>query len=322
MRRYRRELEGINDVWRSVLASTLAVSQPVRINPDQPLVAVGSGCSLAVAALAARVFSRRTAGSLFCTPFDAATHIRPETTVMIVSAGAAHPDVLHVLKLAARRRAHAILVTLNRAETVTSDAERFKALVITSRTRVQSEGFIPAKAPSALAAIILKLEIGSRALKQYLPVPDAAQTTHAVQTREFGALQSESALHIIRDDVGQCASVDLETRLLESGLSGVTGSDPWNIGHGRYMSLATPRRRPGVILVGNSSPGQTLDRVARLLPNEIPRVIIGTPENGLVATLALWFRVMWLVDAVTESRGIDPGRLRPTPWGDNLYLNR
>src|SRR6185437_3917932 len=114
MWRYRDELEGVGDVWRAVLTEPLAVSRPQAIDDGRPLVAIGSGCSFAVAALAAEVLRSRSTRSAFCTPFDAEGYIEPGSTVLMITAAAAHPDVFHVLEIATHRHAQAVVVTLNR----------------------------------------------------------------------------------------------------------------------------------------------------------------------------------------------------------------
>jgi hypothetical protein len=145
---------------------------------------------------------------------------------------------------------------------------------------------------------------------------------HESHEHEIRSLQQVSALHIIRDQVSQCAVVDLETRLLEAGLASVTISDPWNFGHGRYMSLLTPRISTGVILVGNWSSGRALGRIATSIPQEIPRLRIEVPADTLGDSLMCWFRVMWFIDTFADARGVDPAQLKATRWGDSLYLDR
>src|SRR6202044_2641229 len=127
-------------------------------------------------------------------------------------------------------------------------------------------------------------------------------------------LQDVSALHIVRNHVSRCAVVDLETRLLETTVSFLAISDPWNFGHGRYMSLMVPSVRSGILVTGNFGSDRALARVANTIPRQIPLVRIGVPGDSLFDALVCWFRMMWFLDAFSEARGIDPGELRPPAW--------
>lgn len=324
MREYRRELEGIEDVWQTVLSEDGAHfgSRPFAVDITKPVVTVGSGCSLAVASLAAFAFRTRSVPAVSCTPYDAPAHVHRGTTVVLLTAGATHPDVASLLDLVAERRVKGVLITLNPSPSVADEAGRHRLSLVTPSVKVISEGFIPARAPAALAALAIRIAVGPRRARRYLKAATDARARYESEARRLKALQRVRIFHVIRDQQSEPAAVDLETRLLESGVASVTLSDPWNFGHGRYMSVRRPRPLVGALLVGGPTSRPQMQHILRSLPKSVPRYYLRSPLDGLDGCLDAWFHAMWLVDTLTEGLGVDPGRIRATTWGDRLYLGR
>src|SRR5258708_1036063 len=114
------------------------------------------------------------------------------------------------------------------------------------------------------------------------------------------------------------AAFDLESKLIEAGLVSVQLADYRNFAHGRHHWLA---KNPDSAVLALASKDETLlaERTLRLLPRNIPSMLIASPASGYASWVALQAAVFDLVSKFGDMRKIDPGRPGVPAFGRRIY---
>jgi hypothetical protein len=306
-RSYAAELLELPATYRTVVEADVreAVANVVRV--QRPMLYVGSGGALAVARLAAELHTRSTGElAVAATPLEAATSaLSPTTGVVLFSARGRHPDAAMAIS-SSRARGAAHLG------------------VVSARTRAELPPSLSAN--DVRVATVPASPDGFLATNSLLAMATAVCLAHDVElpTTLPGFLQLESpsirrSCLAVTGPGTAAVGVDLEARLVETGLATVQMTDYRNLAHGRHVGLV--RNLDSITLIGivDSSSAATADRTLALLPPTVDLVQLRSELPWPASVLDLLVQSMHLVATAGEQRGVDPGRPGVQSFGRRLY---
>jgi hypothetical protein len=318
------EIRAARALWKSIIKHGAYFSRP----PNSSLlsgsvVCVGSGCSLAVAKLLERQLSaENNAIHTCCTPYEfVRSNVRCDVGILISSKGR-HLDAIECYKEMLRRTGSIILVT-TASSTPLGDlalATPERTTVIWPKVSVPNDGFLPFAPTVALAALLTTISPVA-----YQPDPslsdlfDRALSDHKIFVKSAPDLNEIRAFHIIATLWGRAAGQDLETRLAESGIGVGVVSDPWDIAHGRYMSIQSMWRSQCMVMIGVAKEGTDFEKLSGALPDDVPRCCIVAPFPKFAGSLYCLFRTMCMVSWLCDLKGVDPANPERPKWGDQLF---
>lgn len=297
-----------------------------------PLLCVGSGGSLSVAHLAARLHQERC-GQLAraATPLDAVScpldwrgH-----SVLILTAGGGNPDVLGAFEAFRRSEVHALGVLCCRPDSPLSERAAGDRLVHCQTLDIPTgkDGFLATNTLIASAVALWRgLSAGPTAagplpgvLEELLCPGEGLETFVSRLRSRCEPLWSRSSLVLLHGPSAAPAAVDIESKFVEAGLMSVLPADYRNFAHGRHHWLARHGDETAVLAIASGADGALPARTLRLLPGEIPATVIEAGGDGLQSTLSSLITSLYLAGLAGEAMGVDPGSPRVPEFGRRLY---
>jgi hydroxymethylpyrimidine pyrophosphatase-like HAD family hydrolase len=270
---------------------------------------VGSGGALAVARLAADLHTAVSSeAGVAATPLEylRMSSVSNQALVLFTASGR-HPDAAAVVKAALRGRAHPVVVVTHRdSDDLPPEVSAKPASVVTLPTILKSEGFLATNS-------VLSMSTALVAANDFdLPTDLPAFSSDATRSLRDNVL-------VLSAPGLAAAATDLETRLSETGLSGVQVTDYRNFAHGRHTGLARRLDRTSVVALVSSQFHELAERTLRLLPptTDVVQLESKLPWPGCV--LDLLVSSMKAVSHTAESAGVDPSTPRVPEFGRRLY---
>jgi len=307
---YRTELEALPATYARARNADIAdLRRALQLVGGGPALFIGSGGSMAVAELAATLHERvcRQPGKA-CTALEALT--APQMArrgALLFSSSAKHPDARRVLEDFRRRRFTPAALATHRDAQEIAETAGLDTLVVSLPQLQQSDGFLATGSILQLATLLLRVHAPAIELPASLPEPGP----HEPPLREEVLVLHSPALRSV--------AVDLEVRLVESGLAAVQVSDYRNFAHGRHTGFARRSDRISVIALSDEESAALAEGTTATLPDRCDvRLwhVDGPPE---VALLSLLHRSMHLADAAGERVGVDVARPQVPAFGRQLY---
>ena len=307
---YRSELDALDRVYAEARGADVAELRRVAwVLGCGPTVFVGSGGSMVVARLAARLHEcvcRQPAQA--CTPLE--TLDLPQLDdrgAMLFSSSAKHPDAQRVLEDFRRGRFRPSgLVTHRVAEDVQAVASP-DTHVVTLPKLVQRDGFLATGSILQAATLLLRAYLAAPELPEALAGgPDDGQ-----DMREDVLVLSGPSLAAV--------AADVEVRLVESGVACVQVADFRNFAHGRHTGFARRCGRTTVLVLSDRESQPLAEATAGLLPAgaDVRRWHSDGPWESAVVSLLT--RSMRLVATMAERAGVDVARPAVPVFGRRLY---
>lgn len=307
---YRTELDALTGTYARARSVEIG---PIRHALDMvgsgPALFIGSGGSMAVAELAAYLHEERCRQpGKACTSLEALD--APQLSrrgALLFSSSAKHPDAQRVFEDFRRRRfAPAVLATHRDAESVQGTAG-LDTLVLSLPPLEQVDGFLATGSILQLATLLLRAHAPAAELPSSLPDagPDEAPLRDEVLVLTPSSLRS--------------VAVDLEVRLVESGLAAVQVSDYRNFAHGRHTGFARRSNRVTVIALSASDSEALATGTTATLPErcDVRRWHADGPWEEAVITLL--HRSMRLAATAGDRVGLDVARPQVPTFGRRLY---
>jgi hypothetical protein len=306
-RRYDSELLELPGTYGSVLNSNLAEELKRVVRVQRPMVFVGSGGALSVARLAADLHMWATGEiGLAATPLEAATwHLSPRTGLVLFSSRAQHPDAALTIRAARARGATHIGV-------------------LTSRSREQLPASL--RAGDVHVATVPAPRDGFLATNSLLAMATALCLAHGIELPpSLPAFVADGLGPIRRSCVAltgpgtAAVGIDVEVRLVETGLASVQLTDYRNLAHGRHVGLARHLPDLTVLAVMDTASEGLAESTLALLPSTVDLVRLRSELPWPVSVLDLLVLSMYMTSAVGHEREIDPGRPSVQQFGRRLY---
>lgn len=267
-----------NDWSRILLETASAQRNTDHIWSSSRLGIIGSGCSLALAKLF------EVAAHLKCSTFARAmtpmelskSRVNLDAAILISSSGT-HPHSLTALSLLQEKQIPTILFTLASTSRVARLAARTPRLVsiYAPAGSIRDDCFVPMESTFALLALAMAFfEIDRKWVVQAL---DRSKDLSAIALSIARQLKKSSVLQLVASTTSMPSAINLETRLVEYGISACGISDPWNYAHGRYM-LSQCAKRPSCLLSFCLRKERVdIERIDAALPNDIAHFRVESP---------------------------------------------
>ncbi len=306
-RSYASELLELPETYRSVVESDVGEAVAAVVRVQRPMLYVGSGGALAVARLAADLHTRSTGElAVAVTPLEAATSaLSPSTGVVLFSARGRHPDAgMAINSSRVRGAAHLGVVSARSRADLPPSLAADDVRVAT--VPASPDGFLATNSLLAMAtAVCLAHDVElPRTLPAFLPLESPSLRRSCLVVTGPGTA---------------AVGVDLEARLVETGLATVQLTDYRNLAHGRHVGLV--RNLDSMTLIGVVEPSSAAiaDRTLALLPPMVDLVQLRSELPWPASVLDLLVRSMHLVATAGVERGVDPGRPGVQTFGRRLY---
>jgi hypothetical protein len=300
---------------RRVQKALAAQRQPL---VARPAVFVGSGGAYAVAVLArdlhqsttGRMSQALTSLELIGTPPGAGT------AVVLISAGARHPDTAAAAAAALRSGAAPVLLLTERDPAELTGALADPRLSVVSLPREHAkDGFLATNSVLNLATALVRLYDSDRSLPRSLP----SLSARAMRSVAVPSLQPGGRVLLLTGPGVAAAAVDLETRLSETGLAAVQLTDYRNFAHGRHYGLSKNVDETTVVALIGPSLAPLAEATLAALPSRVRVTRLETSLPGAAGALDLMCASMRLIGATASAAGLDPARPAVPEFGRRLY---
>lgn len=276
---------------------------------------VGSGGTMAVAQYAAWLHNYRTGRpALARTSLGyISDRVASRSAVVIVSAGAKHPDTAAAVKAALERRVeHVVVVTERKSDELVGVLTHPRVLVVSLDRPGPIDGFLATNSVMSMATTFAVAHLGAQSLPNQLP-----SLTDEGHTRTV--LRLGDALIVLASSGVWGAAIDLETRLVETGLATVQTTDFRNFAHGRHLGLSRNQERTTVVAFSDRKSRSLATKTTAILPRDVPVLHVSSPLDEPIACLDLLGHSMQLVASVAAAANFDPARPAVPEFGRRLY---
>ncbi len=306
-RSYATELKELPSTYEAAREHSVAQAVAETVRANLPLLHVGSGGALAVAQLAADLHIRST-GHLATpmTPLRASTaHLSRQTGLVLFTARGRNPDAALAIKTArGRGAAHLGVVTSKTRDQLPAPLAAGDVQVAT--VPAPSDGFLATNSLLAMATAICTAH-GST-LPGKLPAFSAPEPrpprNHCV---------------VVTGPNTAAVGVDLEARLVETGLASVQTVDYRNLAHGRHVGILRNAKTSTIIAIVDPESKEIAERTLDILPTELDILTLETDLEWPASVLDLFVNSMKVVAAAGKAVKVDPGRPGVPEFGRRLY---
>lgn len=319
-KRYADEMETLPTVhdW-ALREATPSLEEFVDMSWKLPLCAVGSGGSLAAAALAAML--HRYTGNVAVYDTPVALWRGPPLSGcarLLVSANGRNAEILNA------RRVEAVppigVVCASAKNPLTESC--VPGMCVHARTPPTGrDGFLATNTLLATCVWLAKA-YGSRMpdLDYTLRWSDLMGPGFADATKRHAArIYGKRHVLVLADEWSWPAAVDAESRFHESGLASAQITDWRNFAHGRHNWLAVNGAETAVVALVTGHSDDLADSTLELLPDHIPVARLDARHSHSTGTLELLVQVMRLVGDLGAMHGIDPGRPKVAEFGRRIH---
>lgn len=298
---------------------------------ESSVIGVGSGGSFTVASLlcklheayTGRVSRPSTPLEIICNPTLAAS-----SPIFLISAEGKNPDIVEALQRARRHSPRAVHVLTNRATSpLTQSVDQLTDVSTHVFELAQKDGYLATNSLLLDAVLIARAYGELNESPDYLPAELSQLRTGTQSLEEWFAHSkafvddcvSKGALTIIYSPLLKPIADDLESKLSEAALLHTQLADLRSYAHGRHLWLANRPQECAILALIEPSLERLWGQMRALFPAEVPTLtmdLAGATPRDLIAGLVAQ---MYLVSAIANGLGLDPGRPEVRQFGRDLY---
>lgn len=312
-RRYSIELSELGRTYELASAAPLAaLAAALRSIDSGPVVFIGTGGTLTLAAFAAQEHMRRTGqAATSLTPLAFVANIGTNICAAIVmfSARARHPDIAEAAR-AAREQSigPVVLVTQRTVDDLDPALSVFFDRIVTVPA-VTSDGFLATNSLLAMTTAWVS------AAGYLLP-----STLNYIQKAPDEVLSPKiGRIVVLHGAEHRLAAWDFETRISESGVAAVQVADLRSIAHGRHVGLAREGQQTALLVIKGPESRKLAAQTVALLPPVHQITILDTQSEFPAGALDCLVGGMHLFGRLATAHQIDPGRPAVAAAGRRLY---
>lgn len=305
---YRDELAALPTVYADALNFRGSLAKLWAELGTKPAVFIGSGGAVAVAHLAASLFSQGFGQpAQACTALEALSMpFQQGSAALLLSASAKHPDAALVLEAFRRRLfAASAVLTQRKPEDLLAMAGPDCSILQLPPPAVR-DGFLATGSLMQMAVAML----------------DAAGF-HELPSRLDIAFDRESPVRtellVLYPPALRAVAADIEVRLVESGLAAVQVADYRNFAHGRHTGLARRLDQVTVVAISDDDSHPLAEGTLRCLPQSADVRRWHEPQPWPLSVPRLLARSMVLAAELGEAVGLDVARPSVPRFGRDLY---
>ena len=284
-------------------------------DPSVPLVATGSGGAETAAALAALLYGARGGVATAVSPYSLhsfSDRALSTAKVLVVSKGGHNNDAV----FASRR---ALEASPGRAAGFfLSDGDRNEARKLFLKAAPERgflvpmkgvrDGFVSTGTSIAYFALLVRLFQDSVRLDKYRSVPEAPfrlrlKDGTPLDTKAFRMVTNYI---ILSGSWGRPVALNLEGKLVETGVAGAEVYDFRNYCHGRFIYTSNHLEDSAVVMLVSPREKELAGRIREFLPAKTKLVLIETECNAPESALDLLIRSTELFLELCNECGADP----------------
>jgi len=324
--RYLTELKGIPQLLALLSEIDTRVSPSnACIGGGKTALCVGSGNSLAIAhILATELVERHKIAAEACTPYRAINGSLGPHMAYLLSASAVRREVWDCARVLLNKGSFVTLLTLNGSIEPPTEFNRRRFRVIRPANLSVGDSYLPILNTLGLFMLLFELfDLRSEALS-FVNASKSFLSAFG-RNRSLYTLDKRSSVFVIIPSYGmRGAAIDLETRIIKSGLSMATIEDPSNLLHGRYMIFAGWKNKKykeiaSAITIARAGEERHLRNIVAKMPKRLSSVNFISTQSGLVGSgEGLMFSVLSFGSLLGAMRGKSPWKL--LKWGNELFL--
>lgn len=299
---------------------------------DRELIAIGSGGSYTAALFLAELHERvtgRLAHAITPLEFISKSGIADRKAVFLISAEGTNPDILESLYACRLANGAAINAITNIGSSEL--AERVAAAggsVFAFPLSGGKDGYLATN--TLVADIVLIARAYATIDLSLMPKFPSTIGAYSVGNSSFddwihqgaprmASLLRYSTISVVYDPELKVAAVDLESKLIEAGITNVHIADLRNFAHGRHFWLARKGESTAVIALIGDHCIDLWHSIFDVLPNTLAIETLRFPGSFPLNTIAGIAAEMHLIKVAGQQHGIDPGKPDVPPFGRAIY---
>jgi fructoselysine-6-P-deglycase FrlB-like protein len=322
---FRTELERLEKtyLWATTEAPVEELATFCKQALRTSLLAIGSGGSLTVAALAALMHQHDGKVSKHMTPLElfSAGACLPESSVLFPSAGGKNIDVMNACRFAAARSPKLIHTMCGCFESpLTQMATQYsEGSALEFEIPTGKDGFLATVSLVAFCTILIRAY--NQALGSPWPLPPAQQLFEKPYDAWQDAakpLFAKDTWMLLHGSWGLPAVLDAESKLAETTLMSTQRYDYRNLAHGYFHWLAQHEQSTGIVAFITPEEKELAELTLSQLPETIPQLRLETKVSGPVGTLDLMLQVIYLADSLGVAKSWDAARMTVPPFAKQL----
>lgn len=329
---YQGELEKLAITYEFALSRDVSeLKNAIAGASEASIIAVGSGGSFTVASLlcslheayTGRVSRPATPLEIICNPTLASS-----SPVFLISAEGKNPDITEALQRARRHSARPVHVLTNRTESALMSCVAELTEVNAHVFDLDDKDGYLATNSLLLDAILLARAYGEldnsntltpTSINDLLIEGQSIPAWVAGAASFIQAATERGAMVVTYSPQLQPIASDLESKLSEAALLHCQLADLRSFAHGRHLWLAQRAGDIAVLALTEPSLRQLWERMRNLFPAAVPTLAMplgGSSPWDLIAGLVAQ---MYLINAIGNSLGKDPGHQAVPQFGRDLY---
>ncbi len=321
-RPYKQELAAMQETYDYMEKADITQIMPFfTCNCNVPLLIIGSGGSYAVAKAFELCYQSFGGFAKAITPFSVKEEKRAlgRSKVLIVTAGGNNPDTVAVYDYVRLYEPEEIcVICMSKGSKIAKAVlKNGDALLFEESIPFGKDGYLAVNSSIAMFAVITKLmELWENAGRIRKPDVKKLDIDENAVRRDVEGCDNFIVLY---GGWGTPAAYDLESKCSEAGLISTQFIDYRNFAHGRHNWIDKHMDSTAIVALTTPADKAIRDKTLDKLPVEIPRILMSTKEDGILAALELLIQVFYFVGILGDMREIDPGRPHVPDFGGKLY---
>lgn len=280
-------------------------------NPEKPLVATGSGGAESVADFAALLYGARGGVGTAVSPYTLNSYsdkALKTSKVLLISAGGHNNDIAFAARRCLEVTPDTASFTLSR-----SDRNEVRKLFLKKGSALSfdipgarpHDGFVSVGTPLQFFALLCKAFNSEVDLGRFAEMPGNPFLLERNDGTplDIKELKGISSFVILHGSWGRPVALNLEGKLVESGLSTATVTDFRNYCHGRFIYTSNHLEDSAVVMLVSPREKDIVERTRKFLPPKTKLVIIETEEDAPEASLDLLVRSTGFFFDLCEATG-------------------
>ena len=316
-----KEIENLDIIYKSALKCDCSiVTEFIKKYRYTTFLLVGSGGSYSVAC-AMEMFCMRIGIIAKCiTPLELSQYESQikDFAVVIISAGGKNSDSLNAYKYVSEFEAKGILsicMCLN-SKLKTLQHRNTHNYFFEYDMPIHKDGYL------AVESLISSIVILSKSFYEVSGDTFFLQKKNTVSKtagQKMNGFSNNNTLLVLYCGILKPVAIDMESKFGEAAISNTQILDLRNFAHGRHFWLENRKVDTSVIVLEDKRFSKLIESTINLIPDNVPILRFSIDDNNIDNLLIAYEFMFNLVNSLSLSRGVDPGKPKIPEYGKKLY---